>query len=85
MTMKLIFHFEITYNYVQIYKESALGIIGSVRPWFESWFCTTLQEEIGGVRGQALVADDLEPLFLQPPFPKTGIPDVYHHTCFAQC
>lgn len=26
MTMKLIFHFQITYNYIQIYKESALGI-----------------------------------------------------------
>lgn len=26
MTMKLIFHFEITHNYIQIYKESALGI-----------------------------------------------------------
>lgn len=25
MTVKLIYHFQITYNYIQIYKESGLG------------------------------------------------------------
>lgn len=81
MTVKFIFHFEITYNYIQTYTESGLDYSGL---GLSPDFCTTLGEEKDGLRGQSHV-DSLSHSSSDLHLLKVGVPGVCQHTWFIRC